>query len=489
VALDDKRKILLHVARVLAAVLDSLGETKPVSRLSDVLKRRLPGVRAIEPTSDSAPPRFVERGGTRWRFHSAPGQGTSRINHARGANAARRRQVLIIDHRLPSPDRDSGSLRMMELIRGIRARGHSVTFIPNNLIAWEAYLQAMDEIGVEVVSAPAYRSVADYLTRHGREFKLVILSRVDIAASHMATVRRLAPQAVIAFDTVDLHFVREEREARVTRDASRQTAIASRKQQEIQLVMTADLTIVVSPIEKGLLEAECPGTEVRIIPNIYQIDQADPPGFDCRRDIVFIGGFDHAPNGDAVLYFAREIFPRVRSRVPEAVFQVVGPYPSPEILDLASPSIQILGHVPDVRPIFDRARVSVAPLRFGAGVKGKVNQSLLLGVPAVVTSVAAEGMYLVHEESAMIADSPQDFADAVVRVCTSEDLWKRLSLNGRQNVADHFSIQAAARAIDELLEWAGLKGASEYGDSRLVRVSRLFSPKATKRPSRVRRQF
>jgi glycosyltransferase involved in cell wall biosynthesis len=157
-----------------------------------------------------------------------------------------------------------------------------------------------------------------------------------------------------------------------------------------------------------------------------------------------------------VLYFAREIFPRVRARVREAVFRVIGAEPTPEIRDLAGPDIEIVGSVDDVAPYFERARLSVAPLRYGAGVKGKVNQSMALGVPVVVTSIAAEGMYLEHEENALIADAPESFAAAVVRLWRSEELWERLSRGGRANVEEHFSVEAASRRIDDLLAWAGL---------------------------------
>ena len=157
------------------------------------------------------------------------------------------------------------------------------------------------------------------------------------------------------------------------------------------------------------------------------------------------------------VYFAQQIFPLIQARVPTAIFKIIGPDPTPTIYQLASPSIEILGFVPDIKPIFDRALVSVAPLRFGAGVKGKVNQSMLFGVPAVVTSVAAEGMYLTHEENAMIADQPESFADAVVRLCESPELWQKISLNGLRNVAEHFSVEAAAKPIDDLLAWAGLQ--------------------------------
>jgi glycosyltransferase involved in cell wall biosynthesis len=284
----------------------------------------------------------------------------------------------------------------------------------------------------------------------------VIICRAEIAARHMATVQRFAPRAKVVFDTVDLHFLREERAAQLKQDPTLRASAARRKQQELNLARSADLTLVVSPIEIDVLEQECPGLDVRIISNIIPIDGADVPGFEGRRNILFIGGFEHPPNVDAVLYFARDIFPLVKASIPEAVFQMIGADPTAEILQLAGQDIQVLGYVPEVRHCFDQARLSVAPIRFGAGVKGKVNQSMSFGVPAVVTRVAAEGMYLVHEQSAMIADDPESFADAVGRVWNSRELWERLSINGRHNLREHFSVETAAQRIDELLQWAGL---------------------------------
>ncbi len=365
-------------------------------------------------------------------------------------------RILIVDHRLPSPDRDSGSLRIVQMIRLLLSRGHRVTFIPDNLLVWPPYFQDLQSMGVEVVCPPSYDSVDAYLERHGRAFDLAIVCRSGIAAKHLAALRRLAPGARMVFDTVDLHFLREEREAELVQDFALSAAVGVRREQELSMARLYDLTLVVSHVEKAILERECPGIQVMVIPNILPVDPEQPPGFELRSEIVFIGGFDHAPNVNAVLHFVREILPRILAQVPEAVFQVIGPYPPPEISHLESPHVRVLGHVPDVKPLFDRAVVSVAPLRFGAGVKGKVNQSMALGVPCVVTSLAAEGMHLVHGQDAMIADDPQAFADAVVRLWRSPALWRTLSREGRRNVQQHFSVQAAAERVDDLLEWAGL---------------------------------
>jgi O-antigen biosynthesis protein len=412
------------------------------------------GVKSYQRVNQS---KFRRRWSERLEFHPPPPPPDSDPNiYIQNLEVASRNQVLVIDHRLPSPDRDGGSLRMMEMIRAVHRRGHHVTFVPDDLTARADYLEDMQFIGVEVIHHPYYHSVKEFLKQHGRKFDLAILSRVDTAAKHMATVRRFASKAKIVFDTVDLHFLREERQALVSQDKSRESAIADRKEQELRLAMLADLTLVVSPVEKAILETECPRIDVRILPTIYSLEETAIPGFDRRSNIIFIGGFQHPPNVDAVLFLAREIFPRVRDRLPDVVLQVIGPDAPPEVLELDSPSIQVLGFVPDVRPLFDQARVSVAPLRFGAGVKVKVNQSMALGVPTVVTSVAAEGMYLVHDQNAMIADDPDSFADAAVRLWTSRELWEKVSTQGLESIREHFSVEAAAKPIDELLEWAGL---------------------------------
>jgi len=415
--------------------------------------RATKGVKSYQEVNHS---KFRQRWHDRLNSHPRPSDAPIRIVHAHGEAANSRGQVLVIDHRLPTPDRDSGSLRMLELIRAIRRRGHHVCFLPDDLIAPSPYKQLLQGIGVEVVHHPYYRSISSFLEQHGEDFDLVIVSRAAIAQRHMAIVRRYAQRAKVVFDTVDLHFLREEREAQLKRDPSLRAAVARRKQQELGLARRADRTLVVSAIEKEILEQECPELDVRIISNIHTLDEGEIPCLESRRNILFIGGFEHPPNGDAVLHFAREIFPLVKASIPEAVFQVIGADPPARILQIAGPDIQVLGYVPDVKPFFDQARLSVAPLRYGAGVKGKVNQSMSFGVPAVVTPMAAEGMYLVHEQNAMIAADPADFAAAVVRLWTEPELWHRLSGNGRENLREHFSEQAAGRHIDELLEWAGL---------------------------------
>src|SRR5262249_54935348 len=151
---------------------------------------------------------------------------------------------------------------------------------------------------------PCFESIEDFLAERGGELDLAILSRADVAARHMETVRRHSPRARIVFDTVDLHFVREERQACFAASPEVQDAAANRKQQELGLAKMADLTLVVSSIEKAMIEKECNSPiDVKVLSNILPIKKKVHPKFPQRRDILFIGGFDHAPNVDAVIFF------------------------------------------------------------------------------------------------------------------------------------------------------------------------------------------
>lgn len=154
-------------------------------------------------------------------------------------------------------------------------------------------------------------------------------------------------------------------------DSSLWRAARRRKRQELAIASQCDATLVVSPVEKEILESECPGIEVRLLPNVIDVPRDLPPGYDDRRHLLFVGGFGHDPNIDAVFYFVETILPLIVERLPNVLFQVVGSNVPASIRDLAGTNVQVVGFVPDVEPLLDTARVSVAPLRFGAGGQRK----------------------------------------------------------------------------------------------------------------------
>src|SRR5438309_6580656 len=324
-----------------------------------------------------------------------------------------RKNILVIDHYVPSPDRDSGSLRMFQVLKLLRQLGHRVTFIPDNLANVPVYTHKLQKRGIEVVYHPYVRNVRDYLISHGCDFDIVVLSRCDFARKHIADVRRHAPRSRIIFDTVDLHSLRAHREAQISVDPEAREKARQIEEMEYDLIRQADETWVTSSVEQKLLQERSPEKSIQLVSNIVDIPGSSTP-FELRRGFLFIGGFQHTPNTDAVLFFLRKIYPMVKERLRDAKFYIIGDKAPPEVVALAGENVVIAGLQRDVRPFFESVRLSVAPLRFGAGVKGKINQSMAWGVPVVATSVAVEGMELTFGEDILVADEPEEFARALV---------------------------------------------------------------------------
>jgi glycosyltransferase involved in cell wall biosynthesis len=362
---------------------------------------------------------------------------------------AGRKNVLVIDHHLPMPDRDSGSLRMFQILKLLHQLGHQVTFIPDNLADIPPYTDELQKRGIQVYYHPYIKSVREYLTVHGSKFNVVILSRCDFASKHIADVRLHAPQSRIIFDTVDLHFLREKREAQLTGDSETRRKAQERQRLEHELIEQADETWVVSNVEQQLLQKELPDAPIQVVSNIVDIPGSRMP-FALRRDWLFIGSFLHPPNIDAVLFFVEKIYPLVSRRLPAAKFYIIGDKAPPEVVTLANESILVTGLQRDVHQFFDTVKLSVAPLRYGAGVKGKINQSMACGVPVVATSLAVEGMELTDHEDVLVADEPEAFARALIELYESEELWNRLSQNGLRKTAAMYSVEAARQRLSYL---------------------------------------
>ncbi len=359
------------------------------------------------------------------------------------------RHLLVIDTYMLAPDRESGSLRMVNLFQLFQELGFQISFAASNLEAPEPYVSRLQGQGVEVLYRPQVRSLRQHLKTQGHRYAVVLLSRADNAARFLKLARRHCPRARIIFDTVDLHFLREMRLAALSGSKSIQRAAQRRRRQELKLIAQADQTWVVSPVEKALLAREMPKASVRLISNLHRIPGSQR-GFQARKGMLFIGAFAHPPNRDAMAWFGEEILPRIRAKAPDLPCWIIGANPPPAVRALASETCQVLGHVPEVEPFFQRCRLSIAPLRYGAGVKGKIHQSLAHGLPVVATSQAIEGMYLQEGASVLVADEPRDFAEAVLRLHEDPVLWERLSRGGLAVMKAHFSFEAARRALADL---------------------------------------
>lgn len=392
--------------------------------------------------------KFRERWSSSLTSHRANG-----IEPARESHRSRKKTILIVEACMITPDQDSGSVRLLNLMRLLRAEGHHVVFLAENLEGTAQYRYPLEALGVEVLFEAWAGSVRSTLKERGREFDVVMLCRYYVAAAHIYEVRHYAPQARVVFDTVDLHFLREEREAKLRNDETALGEAAKTRATELSVINNSDATIVVSDVEKSLLSALAPDARIFIASNVHQLER-NRPGFERRSGALFVGGFRHPPNIDAVLWYAEEVLPHVLEIDPNLVTTIVGSNMPERVASLNRPGLKVLGHVPDLRPILQSARVSIAPLRYGAGVKGKVNEAMNFGIPVVATATAVEGMHVAHGKECLIADDPREFANAIAELHRDAALWQRLSDAGAASVADHFSFDAVRASFLDALSLA-----------------------------------
>lgn len=361
-----------------------------------------------------------------------------------------KKHILIVDALTPDPTRDSGSLRLVNIMRLLSELDWQVTFMADNRRSTPDQIAQLGSMGVRVLCKPWAPDLPNWLVKEGKSLDAVMLCRHYVMAPHLPVVRKLAPRAKILFDTVDLHYLREQRAAEHDDNPSLAKQAAASRQSELALICAADISFVVSPIEQKLIQQELPGARIKLLSNVHEVFGRSKP-FSARNGLVFVGGFAHPPNIDAVNWLINDIYPRVRSRRPDIILHLIGDIPESEHAKLATPGVHIHGRVDDLSPWMGSTRISLAPLRYGAGVKGKVNMAMSYGLPVVATSIAAEGMHLIHGENALLADSSEDFAEAIVRLHDDPDLWLRLSDAGLENIRSYFSFEKARETLRQAL--------------------------------------
>jgi GT2 family glycosyltransferase/2-polyprenyl-3-methyl-5-hydroxy-6-metoxy-1,4-benzoquinol methylase len=356
--------------------------------------------------------------------------------------------VIIVDHLVPLWNEDSGSVRMLRLIRTLIDLGHEVIFVPDNRYPTQPYTQELQSMGVLVWHG--WSDYWQYFRDIQSEIAAVILCRLAVASVHIRNFREVLPSVPLIFDTVDLHFLREERRAQLAEDGSLDKTVLAVRELELALIRSADVTLVVSDYEKEVLSQVVPSARVFVLPNAHDSIAVSTPT--SRTDITFVGSFQHPPNVDAVRWFVSDIFPRIRQRLPAARFAIVGKNPPSEVVAASPSGVDFLGWVEDLEPIHARSIVSVAPLRYGAGVKGKVGDAWAHGVPVVMTTLAAEGMSVEQGKTALIADDADAFADAVIRLYGDELLWQSISAAAREHVDKLFGAARFRQLLVEVIQ-------------------------------------
>lgn len=369
--------------------------------------------------------------------------------HARDRSVGRK-TIVVVDHYVPQPDRDAGSRSVWCFLREFRAMGLNVKFWPANLWRDPQYSQLLQQEGIEVFYGREYNGRFDeWMAANAADIDYVLLSRPQVAEEHLAAVKASGTRAKVLFYGHDLHYLRLLGEYEKTQSPRLLKQAKASRILEESLWAQVDVVYYPSSSETQVVLQLLPNAVARTVP-LYFFEHPAPQVDSATRrktDLLFVAGFGHPPNVDAAKWLVGEIFPKVKLRVPDARLLLVGSNPTNDVRALVDNTVKVTGYVSDeaLEDFYRSAGVAVVPLRFGAGVKGKVIEALHHGLPLVTTRVGMQGLdgldsvVSVHEEAAEIAD-------AIVRLMEDATHWEALAQNGRDYVAARFS-QAAVRLV------------------------------------------
>jgi glycosyltransferase involved in cell wall biosynthesis len=362
--------------------------------------------------------------------------------------------ILFVDHLIPEPDKDAGSAATFSYVQIFLKMGYRITFVAANSQVYAGrYTDDLRRMGVICPCEPISTDAGVFIEENCHRFDVIMLFRVHTANQFMDVIKRQAPDARIIFNTVDLHFLREERQALFSKSPALLDQSYITRLAELNIIARSDCSIVLSQFEYDLISSTIPEANVSLIPIALEI-----PGrhaeFGLRNNIVFIGGFLHRPNVDSIIWFTSAVWPEVLKLSDDISLLIVGSNAPPEVKSLHSPNdrINFIGQVENLDDLFHSCRLSVAPLRYGSGIKGKIITSLAYGVPCVATPEAAEGMGLKAGAEIIIASDPSDYAHTIVEVYNDRDLWYSISDQGLSFAEANFSIKSITSKVRNMLE-------------------------------------
>lgn len=389
------------------------------------------------------------------RIRSTTQRERSRRGLALPANRAPR--ALVIDSRMPDACRDAGSCAILSHMSALQALSYDVSFVAADEMG-SASTPTMENI--EVCALPFYNSVEDLLRRQARNFDLVYLHRQSIATRYLPLVRQYQSKARVIYAVADLHHMRLARQAAVEERPELMAKARQVRDAEYAAARQADVVLTHSTVEAAILRRDVAGVEVHVVPWEVAVRKRTP-AFDTRHGVLFLGNFSHAPNADAAIWLAEEIMPLVWRQRPDVHCVIAGTDMPEQVRQLATSGVEVIGPVPDCGVLFDKVRLSIAPLRFGAGVKGKILDSLAAGVPCVMTPIAAEGMELPAALASLTGQSAAALAALIVSFHDDAKTHARMVRAGRRFIRERHGQAVVAEALGPVI--AGQTDIRKYG--------------------------
>lgn len=359
--------------------------------------------------------------------------------------------ILVIDDKVPEYDKHAGAVTLLQYLLLLCELGLRVVYHPQDGKPLQPYTDTLQKNGIEVLHAPD--RLDHWLERNGTCLDFVWVARPDVAHPILPLLKRTTG-ATILYYTHDLHYLREWRHWELEGNAWALEESQRLKPKELAIFAEVDRVMTPSAEEAEIIRAEVPQANVTVVPPYLFADAGTasaPADLHARGDLLFVGGFDHTPNVDAALWLVAEIMPLVWAARPDTRLWIVGNVPPPSVQALAGPRVEVTGFVPSLEPYLAKARVSVNPLRYGAGVKGKIVTALQEGVPVVTTGCGNEGIQLRDGVEALIADTPEGLAEACLRLLGDDALSRSLATAGLAVVRSRFSASRARAVMLDLL--------------------------------------
>lgn len=352
-----------------------------------------------------------------------------------------RRRALVIDESIPDPGRDAGSSALLSHMRALQRLGFAVEMVPG--FAMEAAPEAVARMAAEGFTAhvaPWAGSVEEVLRRAGDGFDVVYVHRLAVMLKYGALIRRWCPRARLVYCVADLHHLRAEREAALVTGIAGNPEIEALREAELAAIAAADGPITHSTAEQARLAALLPGVRVHVVPwEVALPPQVGPAA--GRRGVAFVGSYGHAPNRDAAWELLEAVMPLVWAQDAAIPFLLAGSNMPAELAEAARAArgpVEVLGQIPVLAELWGRALLAAAPLRFGAGIKGKVLDSLAAGIPCLCTAIAAEGLHLPDDLAVLVQDEPAAMAREIVRLHHDAAEVDRLGAAGRTYIGEHY---------------------------------------------------
>jgi GT2 family glycosyltransferase/ubiquinone/menaquinone biosynthesis C-methylase UbiE/glycosyltransferase involved in cell wall biosynthesis len=361
-----------------------------------------------------------------------------------------RKQILVVDHYVPNYDKDAGGRCTYMYIKMFLKMGLKVTFIGDNFARPEPYTSELNNMGVEILFGNwYYNNWQTWLKDNLHYFDYVYLQRPHISIKYIDIVKKYARGKIFYF-AHDLHHVRMYRDYMLTGDKKALEDSEHWKKIEMELFEKTDVGHVVGNYEQEIMQKAFPNKPIRNIP-LYIYDEF-PDGiekdFSKRKDIIFVGGFGHTPNIDAVMWFAENVYTRILEKYPEMVWHIVGSKAPEEVLKLAGPNVIIEGFVSDedLAKLYKSCRLAVVPLRYGAGVKGKVVEASYYQIPLVTTSIGGEGLDA-SMESFLMEDDADKMAELICDLYEDYDRLRKMSDAGKSFISTYFTSKVAEEVL------------------------------------------